>query len=309
MRTDSTLFLIANCAATKRVAAGEPVYLRNWSGSVRQRFRWWRNAIEGQHYTMPARDCYAGDAWSQVLAAEDTSRGKSQLWVVSAGLGLLPADFPIPNYSATFVNSDPDSVASDSPGRTDWWNLLVEWRRQTSGIGSITDLALANPKSVFLIALSAPYLTVLKHDIVAARSVLASPDNLLVISAGIRAIAGLGSSLLPIDARFENLVGGARSTLNARMLRYIVVENNSQNLSAAKISAALTATAKGLDSPRSVERLPLDDNDVATFIRPRLKETPRPSASVLLRSLRDGGFACEQKRFHRLYKTIHLAQI
>jgi hypothetical protein len=305
MPTASTLFLITNCAATKRTAAGEPVHLRNWSGSVRQRFRWWRHAIEGHHKATPARGCYAGDAWSQVLAAEKFSRNDSQLWVVSAGLGLIPADLPIPNYSATFVNNDPDSVASDSHGRGAWWNLLVEWRRETSGIGSITDLAKANPKSVFLIALSSPYLAVLKSDIVGARSALASSDNLLVISAGVRAMPGLGSSLLPIDARFENLVGGARSTLNARMLRYLVVENNSRKLSAAKISAALTATATELDGPRSFERVHLKDNEIATFIRTQSKDVSRPSASSLLRILRDGGYACEQKRFHRLYKTIH----
>ncbi|MEI7909621.1 MAG: hypothetical protein WCK77_08305 [Verrucomicrobiota bacterium] len=301
--------MITNCAATKKTAAGEPVHLRNWSGSVRQRFRWWRHAIEGQRNATPARDCYAGDAWLQILAAERLYRNESQLWVVSAGLGLIPADLPIPNYSATFVNSDPDSVASDSPGRGAWWNLLIEWRRETSGIGSITDLAEANPKSVFLIALSSPYLTVLKSDIVDAKSALVSPDNLLVISAGVRAMPGLGSSLLPIDARFENLVGGARSTLNARMLRYIVVKNNTRKLSAASVSSALTVTATKLDSPRSFERVPLKDNEITTFIRTQSRDVSRPSASSLLRILRDGGYACEQKRFHRLYKTIHLTQI
>jgi len=305
MPTASTLILITNCAATKRIAAGAPVLLRNWTGSVRHRFHWWQKAIEKQVSTTTVRDCYAGDAWSQALAAEQASPNNSQLWVISAGLGLLSVDQSIPNYSATFVNNDLDSVASNHLEKTDWWNLLVEWRRASTGIGCITDLALANPKSVLMVAVSSSYFSVIKDDLVSARAALASPDQLLVISAGTRPVRALGTSLLPIDARFENLVGGARSTLNARMLRRIIEENRQGRIRASQISEYLSAIATTLDSPRSFERRPLADKQIATFIRKQSRSVPRSSASALLRILRDQGLACEQKRFHRIYKTIN----
>ena len=305
MPTDSTLILITNCAATKRITAGEPVLLRKWSGSVRQRFHWWRNAIEKQVPTTEARDCYAGDAWCQAIATEKVSPSRSKLWVISAGLGLLSADEAISNYSATFVNNEPDSVAPDLSGKTDWWNLLVEWRRELTGIGCITDLAIANPKSVFIVSISSSYFSVVKDDLISARKALASPDQLLVISAGTRPVTALGNSLLPIDARFENLVGGARATLNARMLRHIVEENRHGRIRASQISEYLSAIATTLDSPRSFERRPLADKQIATFIQKQSRSVPRFSASALLRILRDHGLACEQKRFNRIYKTIH----
>jgi hypothetical protein len=305
MPTDSTLILITNCAATKRIAAGEPVLLRKWNGSVCQRFHWWRSAIEKQVPTIAARECYAGDAWTQAIAAEKVSPSRSQLWVISAGLGLVSADEVISNYSATFVNNELDSVAADLRGKIDWWNLLVEWRRKSTGIGCITDLASVNPKSVLIVAVSSSYFSVVKDDLISARAALASPDQLLVISAGTRPVKSLGVSLLPIDARFENLVGGARATLNARMLRHIVQEKRNGRIRAPQISEYLSAVATTLDSPRSFERRPLDDKQIAAFIRKRSKSVPRFSASALLRILRDQGLACEQKRFHRIYKTIY----
>jgi hypothetical protein len=305
MPTAPTLILITNCAATKRIAAGEPVLLRNWKGSVRQRFHWWRKAIEKRVSATTVRDCYAGDAWSQAIASEKVSPTKNQLWVLSAGLGLLSADQTIPSYSATFVNNDLDSVASDHLEKTDWWKLLVEWRRELTGVGCITDLALANPESVIIVAVSSTYLSVIKDDLVSARVALASPDSLLVISAGTSRSPALGASLLPIDARFENFVGGARATLNARMLRHIVEKYKSRRISAPQVSEYLSIVATNLVQPRSFERLSLNDKQIAAFIRKQSKLIPRSSASAFLRILRDGGSACEQKRFHRIYKAIH----
>jgi hypothetical protein len=305
MLTDATLILITNCAATKRITAGEPVRLRKWTGSVRQRFHWWRSAIEKQVATKTARDCYAGDAWSQAIAAEAVSPTQNQLWVISAGLGLLSADEAISNYSATFVSNDPDTVAPDAVGKSEWWDLLVGWRRESKGIGSITDLAVANPKSILIVAVSSSYFSVIKDDLVSARSTLVSPDQLMVISAGSRPVTALGNSLLPIDARFENLVGGARSTLNARMLRHIVEENKSGIIRVPQITDYLNALATRLGKLRTFDRRSLGDKEVAAFIRKQSGLVPRSSASALLRILRDQGMACEQKRFRRIYKTIY----
>ena len=253
MPTASPLFLVTNCSATKRIAAGEPVLLRNWSGSVRQRFHRWKKAIEKQVPGMTVRDCYAGDSWSQVVAAEKASPTTNCLWVISAGLGLLPAHQTIPSYSATFVNNELDSVGPDLSEKTEWWNMLVEWRRELTGIGCITDLAMKNPESVFIVAVSSTYLSVIIKDLVSAQGVLISPDNLVIISSGTRQIPALGSSLLPIDARFENLVGGARATLNARMLRHIVEKYKSQKISASQVSKYLLSLTPLLAQPRLAE--------------------------------------------------------
>jgi len=296
--------LITNCAATKRSNIGDPVQLRDYSGTLLQRFGWWRRAIDRQQELVPARDCYAGGSWAQVVAAESSLNGKSKLWAVSAGLGLIPADLKIPNYSATFTSNDPDSVASDRAGRSDWWDLLVKWGQEKRGIGSVSDLARANPKAAILMAISSTYLEVIKNDLIAAQESLASRDNLLVISAGAKPIPELGTSLLPISARFEHLVGGARTSLNTRMLRFIVEKHGSDCLGATKIAKVIESTAQTLKAPRTYDRSRLSDKEVSNFIRDHIKRVSSPSASALLRLLRDRGLACERKRFGRIFQII-----
>lgn len=283
---------------------GEPVRIRTLSGTPKQRFRWWRMAIQKQTETMPARQCYGGDSWGNILAGEKLLQGRSQFWVVSAGLGLIDANEQIPDYSATFSPQDPDSVGQDLQERAEWWRLLVEWRRETSGTGSISDLAKRNPNSVFVIALSASYLRIIKDDLVEARLALKCPNNFIIVSAGTREVAGLEGSIMPIGASFENLVGGARATLNSRMLRYIVQHFDFSSNRAPQIAATLKKTAKTLAPVKCFNRTRLDDDALVKLITKNLRMARPPSASALLRRLRQDGYACEQKRFHSLYDSV-----
>jgi hypothetical protein len=305
MATAPAIILISNCAAKKRSELGQPVQLRDRCGTLLERFGWWRREIERQQLRLPARTCYAGGSWSQMVAAEKTLGSRCELWIVSAGLGLIPADLPIPSYSATFISNDPDSVASNKTARSDWWDFLVKWGQTTRGIGSISDLARENPKSVILMAVSSTYLEVIKNDLIAAQQALASRDNLLLISAGSKMVPELGVSHLPINARFEHLVGGARTSLNSRMLRYIVEKHGFRHLSATNIAADMELTAKTLAEPKSFDRSRLTDKEISKFIRDHIKRVSSPSASASLRLLRDSGLACEQKRFGRIFKTVH----
>jgi hypothetical protein len=308
MLTQPTLFLITNCSATKRLAAGEALMLRKLTGSVRQKFHYWSQAITKKKDLVPARNCYAGDSWKHAIESESAEKEKSRLWVVSAGMGLISADLPIPNYSATFVSNDLDSVACNHSEKVEWWNLLAEWRRRLTGIGCIADLAESNPKAVFIVAVSSNYLTVIQDDLLQTRKALVSPNNLLVISSGTRQMKALGESLLPVDARFEHFLGGPRASLNARMLCHIVKKYKESVISAPMVSKYLCEIASKLAQPRTFARKQLSDEQIAEFIRQRAKLLPRPSASAVLRILRDEGSACEQKRFSRIYKTIYQAK-
>jgi hypothetical protein len=48
----------------------------------------------------------------------------------------------------------------------------------------------------------------------------------------------------------------------------------------------------------------MSDDDVRRFIRERLRAEPDLRHTRMLRDLRDGGRACEQKRFRRLFMQV-----
>ena len=52
------------------------------------------------------------------------------------------------------------------------------------------------------------------------------------------------------------------------------------------------------------DRKPLTDEEVKRFIRGKLRANPKARHSPLLRSLRESGQACEQKRFKNLFLEV-----
>jgi hypothetical protein len=70
-------------------------------------------------------------------------------------------------------------------------------------------------------------------------------------------------------------------------------------------SAASAVKKLAGEAPELVkfDRKELDDDAVTAFIQAWADTEVAPTASRLLRVLRDRGFACEQKRFGRLFKA------
>jgi hypothetical protein len=251
-----------------------------------------------------------GDSWLQALRAYDLLKSKTaaaEFWIVSAGLGLISAGTLIPEYSATFSLGDSNSVGTSVADNRRWWSNLAARRNKSGRTGSISKLAAQNPDSVFLVGLSAVYLRALLPDLIGARNALTNPGKLCIVSTGSGEIPELGNSLLPLDARFENKLGGARTTLNNRLLGHIAESFTLRELRADKLACALAKEAAELEPIRTFNREKMSDERVIKLIRTDLVLAPDTSASALLRKYRDCGLACEQKRFGRLFKLTSIA--
>jgi hypothetical protein len=306
MNAQPALFLITNCTASKRNCGGQKLSCGDFAGKPERKFEQWWRACRSAKPTMPAIELYKGGAWRHARRAFEAFLGKektTEFWVVSAGLGLIPCDLPIPEYSATFAFGDPDSVGGSTEGNREWWDWLSTKRAGEGGVGSIKQLVERHPNSRFLIGLSAAYLRALLPDLLEAKNRLSNPDHLIVVCAGAGKVPELGASLLPIDARFENKFEGTRTSLNARMLAHIAESFPTDGLRASGVGALLSIEAGGLQPPRKYDRAKLADDAIMEIIQRYIKADPPLSASQLLKKLRDSGLACEQKRFGRLFRN------
>jgi hypothetical protein len=305
MSQSSPVFLITNCTASKKAGGGVVPALSQFSGTLdRKMANWWKACLRAQP-KFPARNLYQSDNWLQALRAFELLRSKTdavQLFVVSAGLGLIPAEEAIPEYSATFAFGDQNSIGSCFGDNQKWWEKLSCRREQEGGVGSITNLAARYPTSVFLIGLGATYLMALLPDLIAARDSMTDSRKMIIVSTGSTKIPALGSSLLPLDARFENKLGGARTTLNSRLLGHIAQNFDLRELRADKVSIELSKELAELAPIRSFDRKRLADEDILKKLKKGIADVPDISASALLRKFRDSGMACESKRFIRLFK-------
>src|SRR5688572_21563408 len=101
------LHIIASCADRKKTGHGDELEMRGFNDrdlDVRAE-RWW-TALTKDAPRLPAEDLYVGPYWATVRSLRETAasaRFAIDLWVASAGYGLLHASTAVRPYSATFT--------------------------------------------------------------------------------------------------------------------------------------------------------------------------------------------------------------
>ena len=194
----------------------------------------------------------------------------SRLWIASAGYGLVSSSEKLVGYSATFARGSVDSVARPGDPESllsEWWEGLCAARRNlTTEPCSIREVARCYPHDPLIVTLSPDYLKALERDLVSARKELDNPSQLLIISVGSRKDGALAANFLPCDARLEHALGGARSSLNARVLRYVLKETLTIPFDAESIKRKVHALLQKQPAPRSFDRRRISDSEAANLI-------------------------------------------
>jgi hypothetical protein len=292
------LSIVVTC--TKRKSAVPPPELRARSlprGSVSCRGEVWADRLRRCGDRRPAIGLYQGEHWTQVqrLIAVASSAGyEPRLWIASAGLGLQPADAVVPAYAATF-STGADRVAADTREAREWWQGL-----QTTN-GHTTLSALAAVGSLLLV-LSETYANALATELDEAGRV-AESDILLV--GGARDVAGIRR--VRADASLRSALGGTLTSLNTRIAASWLERADPRRMSSESVAAPWSDWAAGVRTRDGHQRRRTTDGQVVDAILKLAANDSHVSRSRALRLLRDGGLACEQQRFARLFRGVQEA--
>ena len=299
---------------TKRFLGTGNVMLREVDAtSVPERFSKWTSRIQQSRSTpQPAVETYSGGHWSVVRSLNGTfesSQGSARLWIVSAGYGLIsPADLIIP-YGATFAQGQPDSVsASSDPAPVSssiaWWRLLAQWRPPTilpDAPRSVAEVVLRQPQATHLLVLPPDYFRALRDDLRESLNHLADSRKLIIVSSDEKSCAELPNNTIKIDARLQVYLGGARSSLGIRTARAILQELAGKPVHLASARKVVTELLSRHGVAQIYDRRSVADSQVMLFISGELSKNRLLSYSQALRKFRDAGFACEMKRFRKLF--------
>lgn len=300
--------LVVGCVEIKTVAP--EVRLRDagvpGAGCLEDRFKRWAarvRAVPAKH-RMRLRDLYRGVAWSAIRSI-DTGRTDLDVWVVSAGLGLVPLRLDAPSYGATFSSGAPDSVGRSREEGRRWWGLLTEnspLGDSRSGVRSLRDLARHYPSVV--IALSASYLDATRDDVLAA---MERGRQVTLVSVGDNSarFAGDQAVRLPVGAR--TVVGGTLVSLLSRSLSLAFSDVPDGKANARELQRRLDFISECSPSLDQPVRKPLTDARVRGKLEELWSSDSQLSASAALARLRAQGFACEAKRFRRIFRSRRLA--
>jgi len=311
------LHIIAACTDRKSVAVCNGLRLRDLasSGTESMPIDWLqRLAKTPSELRHPARKVYSGPLWAGALELEDLASGlcgvsKCELWVCSAGYGLVHADEPIAAYAATFVRGHDDSVPGD---HGQWWSALASRQRQDpKAPRDVTGLARMHPRAVIIVTASVGYIRAMRDDLLSALDELKGDGALLISSATSyaqiesREMAGLQPHLLPVESKIRLLAPerpSSRGLVNFHAVRHLLNTGIWQDRCAAHAEILRVQSELGAD--QMPQRMPMSDDAVRAFIQSELRKDPSSTKTRLLRVLRDSNWACEQSRFGGLYREV-----
>jgi hypothetical protein len=307
-----TLHIVANCTDRKRIKPASKMRLRAIPQvPVRERVDLWRDTVRTSgSEKVAARDLYCGEHWSVVSRLPDAAREAGfspQLWIASAGHGLVSGDSMIASYSATFSPGHPDTTCNGSERSPDsWWQELAAARR--SDIRRISDLAGESSKAHVLVVCSAAYVSGLEADLIKAAS--EAEGRLLLVSSAykrtLEAPEPLDAVMLKAEAPLRQRFGGSLTGLNARLALEILGTIEHGGWEIERLRRRVRDLIAGCPALPRIRRAECDDAGIEKYIKSALRASPS-TWTRLLRSFREEGNACEQSRFRKLFRRVERA--
>lgn len=298
--------LVLTCTNRKATVAPAPFQARSLRGtSIASRARTWSDRLSERNDGVPAATLYKGDHWS-VVQSIASSRGplKVNVWIASAGYGLISPSSRVVAYAATLSGRHPDSVASSSEERRLWWASLTTSPARVLPLGprSLQKVAAKYSSSPLIIAASPEYIDAMADDIVAASARLNTPNLLSVLCRAGGAPTELEPFAVILNANLASELGGALTSLNARVVRWLV-SFGTADLNRPTVKRYVRKLAERCTARPVLKRAKLTDAEIGQLIQKKLEALHR-SRSALLRVLREEGYAVEQARFGRIYNEV-----
>jgi len=323
MKDLKKLIVITSCTNRKKNTEYGPRRLGLYSSTrLSSRSQQWLQVLqESSEEVVSARELYAGDHWSVIKSLNGLvgSTVDLQLWIVSAGYGLISESTSVSTYSCTFASGQDDSIhrgvitVSKEANSRQWWKELQKWQGPEPGQPrSVEELVRQNPEATLLVVLSQEYLKAIQDDLKKALVAMVNPEKFLIVSVGTDRIdLPIRKHLLPGDARLQQLFASDPSSgrttmvsLNAKVARRMIEDQASVPLELATQKQRFRDWLNELKPLPKFDRTPMTEVQVKLFIREEVKTNPKTSATQLLRKLRDSGRACEQRRFRQIFDDV-----
>ena len=301
--------LITNCSSGKSSKLGKKVQIKSICNENHSPSKAWLELLKRKKNLLEAIDVYVGDHWSQV---KDVFNANIPVWVVSAGYGFISAKEKITSYDATFNGNHENSVSRFFYGSTlaeknsIWWDQIND-TNSLSSAGPIERLYKSNESDVFFIVVPPNYLKVLEPELkkLVASGVI-NDKNTFIISSKQNLEPSLKEFFFQSKDNLCKKLKGSRISLNIRLANYVIKRLETQRDISSQVKSIYKGLFEELPPAEKFNRKKMTDEDVFQFLRGELqsRNDKFPSASYLLRVLRDNGMACEQKRFGKIYKEF-----
>lgn len=296
--------IVTNCSSIKR-REGTPITPALGYRSIHElSAAWVKKVVQGVD-VQPVVDTYGGRTFTEAVAA--CKKIQANLYVISAGLGLVHGNDRIPNYNLT-VSLGNGSISQwlEERGKSsdEWWTHLNQKLGKPHPI-----FQLSKKSEGLILALPSTYLKMISSELMMMPQEM--KDKLIIITstAGQKSIhADLLTRCLPYDERLDGsgAYRGTRNDFPQRALKHLVNEIDFQKKSIGEIKQEVLHFLSVLSKPTLPTRTKLDDEQIKNLISKNWANF-QGKRELLHRYLRDVALvACEQKRFGSLWNQVKL---
>ena len=307
MPDNDKIIWVVNCVHRKTIQSDQEMSISNYSSNPNSLLRNWIARISKPKSNLRAAvDLYAGANWN-IVKNTISQLPQIELWIVSAGYGLIRSDTEIESYQATFQSDSDNYVGKDyeESGIYDsdqvWWSKLNEWKGPVEEMErSFKSLLLNNPDTPIMISLSRKYFNAVSNDLKTAIEHFPQREKLFLLASGTLP-ERLVPFHIPIHSRYTRKFNNTTYTINFRTASEILTNFDSHKFDFPTVRQIIAKDFETLSDLETYKRKPGTDSEILKIIDDLKKVTPNHSHSRLLRIFRDHGYACEQSRFRDLY--------
>lgn len=300
--------VVTNCTSRKRSTGYTgPSTTDLRTGNLIEVANEWREKLNATNPKQEANAVYCGRSFREVeIAAKSLN---AELFIISAGLGVIHSKTKIPCYNLTVSCGTPVSVNNKiipPYSSKNWWLEVTK----NNPYGTPLQNLLANhPNELILFALPKAYIDLIFCELDCLP--VSHRENLRFFGKNTKAALPsiLQNNWMPYDDRLQALgkgYSGTQSDFAQRALKHFVhyILPDSLQGNALIHSNNILNHFKLIDSAKKVERKKIDDSTIEDLMRAH-SINGTLTATGLLRIFRHSlGIACEQTRFKKIYQSV-----
>lgn len=296
--------IITICTSNKRILPVADLCASNLSvGSQQHVASTWLSNLSCPREVFQADTLYCGRGFAEALKAAQSV--KADLWIISAGLGLIHSKEKIPSYNLTISANSANirQKVRDSFDYAKWWSAINNTKQ------SLVELISTNPNSTVFLILNQSYAILIRDDLMGFSEELIARLRIFGITKTDILSEKLRDACMPYDIRINDPVNGIPGTwsdFGQRTLRHFVTQiwHDNQSSSAKEHAGAVIASLSAMEKPIIPSRRRMSDETIKEIMLKHLSMI-NGSASKMLRILRDEeNIACEQKRCQYIMQKL-----
>ncbi|MCK1066352.1 hypothetical protein OCJ35_01415 [Pluralibacter gergoviae] len=312
----SNINLITTCTNGKHYGIGDILSLSQFSSgriSSGMLMNSWCNALNeaiSTSVTVCVEDLYKGGHWA--TAKKILNDYPIDLWVISAGLGLLHYKDNVVPYKATFAVGYDESIplysqeyVGKSFHRTWWKEITNRSIFKSKHPTSIVELMKKKKKDYYIICGSPDYINAIELDVINGLEYLVDAKKQLLIITSKKINDRLIAYLFKTNQNMAQWLGCNMLMLNISVAKYLVMEFTSKQLNNLnELSQKLVEELQKLPERKVKKGVRRNSEEVKAFILTLMEQNPGISATYALREFRDSGNSFEEKRFRAEFKAL-----